>query len=195
MTTDGDEVLVGILSDTHGRLPQQAYAELADCDHIIHAGDIGDSGILEELRALAPVTAVLGNNDWYGQYGSSVEQYATVTLDKVRFMVAHIPRDLQMFIRGAASRANTNALIEGLPAKERAKMKPLKLPDGTTTVAVHGHTHIPEIKRGAEAAPADYIVCPGSCTYPRGSSYRCVMKILVNDGSVENIGLIELTRS
>ena len=59
---------VGILSDTHGRLPLAATAALADCDVIAHAGDICGPSILTELRALAPVNAVLGNND-YDEYG------------------------------------------------------------------------------------------------------------------------------
>ncbi|MFR5827936.1 MAG: metallophosphoesterase family protein [Adlercreutzia equolifaciens] len=54
---------IGIISDTHGTLDPRAYAALADCEHIIHAGDIGGVAILRELETLAPVTAVLGNND------------------------------------------------------------------------------------------------------------------------------------
>ena len=36
---------------------------LRGSDFIVHAGDIGDPAVLETLRALAPVTAVRGNND------------------------------------------------------------------------------------------------------------------------------------
>lgn len=52
--------VIGIISDTHGQLSEAAYAALADSDHIIHAGDIGNPSILRELETLAPVTAVLG---------------------------------------------------------------------------------------------------------------------------------------
>ena len=65
-------MLVGVLSDTHGVLPSAAFAELADCDFIVHAGDICGPGILAELETLAPVTAVLGNNDCR-EYGRSVK--------------------------------------------------------------------------------------------------------------------------
>jgi len=54
---------VGLISDTHGLLRPEAAAFLRGCDHIVHGGDIGDPGILAALRALAPVTAVRGNND------------------------------------------------------------------------------------------------------------------------------------
>ena len=38
--------VIGIISDTHGQLSEAAYAALADSDHIIHAGDIGNPPIL-----------------------------------------------------------------------------------------------------------------------------------------------------
>lgn len=54
---------VGLISDTHGVLRPQAMAFLRGCDAIVHGGDIGHAQILEELAALAPVSAVRGNND------------------------------------------------------------------------------------------------------------------------------------
>ena len=54
---------IGIISDTHGLLRAQAIDALRGSDLIVHAGDIGDASILHELRKLAPVTAVRGNND------------------------------------------------------------------------------------------------------------------------------------
>jgi len=61
---------VGLISDTHSLLRPEAKAFLLGSDYIVHAGDICDSAILEELGAIAPVTAVRGNNDkgdWAGQ--------------------------------------------------------------------------------------------------------------------------------
>lgn len=54
---------VGLISDTHGLLRPEALSALAGVDHIVHAGDIGKAEILEQLRQIAPVTAVRGNND------------------------------------------------------------------------------------------------------------------------------------
>ena len=56
-------MLVGILSDTHGVLPDAVHAAFEGVGHIIHAGDIGAERILDELDAIAPVTAVSGNCD------------------------------------------------------------------------------------------------------------------------------------
>ena len=54
---------IGVISDTHGLVRPEALAALRGSEHIIHAGDMGDSAILERLSALAPVTAVRGNVD------------------------------------------------------------------------------------------------------------------------------------
>ena len=54
---------VGLISDTHGLLRSEAKAFLKGSDYIVHGGDICDPRILEELAALAPLTAVRGNND------------------------------------------------------------------------------------------------------------------------------------
>lgn len=64
---------VGIISDTHGLLRPEAEQQLAGVDHIIHAGDIGQPGIIE-AREIAPVTAIRGNvdtGDWASSYGDT----------------------------------------------------------------------------------------------------------------------------
>lgn len=54
---------VGLISDTHGLLRPEAKTFLQGSDYIVHGGDICDPVILDELAAIAPVTAVRGNND------------------------------------------------------------------------------------------------------------------------------------
>jgi putative phosphoesterase len=55
--------IIGLISDTHGLLRQEALRALEGSDVIIHAGDVGAPEILKELRRLAPVVAVKGNVD------------------------------------------------------------------------------------------------------------------------------------
>lgn len=59
-------MLVGVISDTHGLLRAEALAALRGVDHILHAGDVGDPGILDALREIAPLTAIRGNIDQSG---------------------------------------------------------------------------------------------------------------------------------
>lgn len=154
--------IVGILSDTHGELPAKAFEALAECDYLIHAGDIGGPDILAQLESLAPTTAVLGNND-FDEYGSRVERFAHPVIDGVRFLVAHYPRDVRIGFNGCA------ALSAGDP-----------IPD----VCVHGHTHVPALVMGKEARPASYLICPGSTSRPRGEAGRTIARLLLDEGRV-----------
>ena len=54
---------IGVISDTHGWLRPQAMEALRGSDLILHAGDVGDSAVLDELRRVARVVAVRGNVD------------------------------------------------------------------------------------------------------------------------------------
>ncbi len=56
-------ILIGVISDTHGLLRPEAVEALRGVKHIIHAGDLGEAGILDQLAGIAPVTAVRGNID------------------------------------------------------------------------------------------------------------------------------------
>jgi putative phosphoesterase len=56
-------LIIGVISDTHGLLRPEALRALQGSDYIIHAGDIGDPQILDQLATIAPVTAVRGNVD------------------------------------------------------------------------------------------------------------------------------------
>ncbi len=55
---------IGVISDTHGRLPGAVFEAFAGVERIIHCGDFGDEGILDDLETIAPVTAVQGNTDY-----------------------------------------------------------------------------------------------------------------------------------
>ena len=56
---------IGLVSDTHGWLDPELVDVFGDydVDMIIHAGDIGDELVLEQLEDIAPVHAVKGNID------------------------------------------------------------------------------------------------------------------------------------
>lgn len=57
------EKIIGVISDTHGLLRESVRRKLAPCETIIHAGDIGDARVLQDLREIGKVVAVRGNVD------------------------------------------------------------------------------------------------------------------------------------
>ncbi len=106
-------MLVGLLSDTHGTLPEGVFEAFDGVDYIIHAGDIGRESVLWELEAIAPTFACLGNNDWQ-DYGSSVRHEIHPIIGGANIAVTHYPED-------AIALART----------------------GEYQLVVHGHTHVP----------------------------------------------------
>lgn len=63
MSAQNKRALIGVISDTHGRLDEQVLELFAGVYRIIHAGDIGDEDLIWRLEKVAPVIAVRGNND------------------------------------------------------------------------------------------------------------------------------------
>jgi putative phosphoesterase len=86
---------IGLISDTHGLLRPEALQFLRGSDFIIHAGDIGDAAVLEELSALAPVTAVRGNND-RGAWAEAVAETEVLQVGDVFIYVLHNLAELDL---------------------------------------------------------------------------------------------------
>ncbi len=87
------EIRVGVIADTHGLLRPEAWEFLLGADHIVHAGDIGDRRILDELQSIAPVSAVRGNND-SGPWASQLADSERLTVGEVCIHVIHILENL-----------------------------------------------------------------------------------------------------
>jgi putative phosphoesterase len=138
----------------------------AGCDHIFHAGDVGAASILDELEAIAPVTAVLGNCD-RSDYGFSLRPFVSLTLEGIRFFIIHKPFDAEEALRGRG------AIAPGQP-----------LPH----VCIHGHTHIP----CNEFVGSVRVLCPGSPNRPRGGSAPSVLLLDAEKGELTRIEFVEL---
>jgi len=81
-------VRIGVISDTHGTVKGDVLRVFEGVDHIIHAGDVGRPEVLDELAAVAPVTAVAGNVDG-GWTGVDLPEEAAGRVGDVRFLVGH----------------------------------------------------------------------------------------------------------
>jgi|ERR1017187_4809087 putative phosphoesterase len=57
---------IGVITDSHGLLRPEVAPAFAGVERILHLGDVGKASILEELKKIAPVTAVRGNVDQTG---------------------------------------------------------------------------------------------------------------------------------
>jgi len=86
---------IGVISDTHGLVRPAALEALRGAELIIHCGDIGDAGVLDALRALAPVRAVRGNND-RGPWAASLACSEVVEAGGQMLYVLHDVADLDL---------------------------------------------------------------------------------------------------
>jgi hypothetical protein len=88
-------MLIGVISDTHGLMRPEALVALAEAEHILHAGDVGKAAILNELRKIAPVTAIRGNVDGSGEC-AELPATDVVELAGKLFYLVHSVHDLDI---------------------------------------------------------------------------------------------------
>lgn len=113
-------IRLGVVADTHGLFDQTLVGYFRGMDHIVHAGDIGNRSVIEQLEAIAPVTAVSGNVDEYEKSGFPRE--AIIMLNGFRIAIRHV-----VFEGGKLTR-------EGREFLDRTR------PD----ICIFGHTHQPK---------------------------------------------------
>lgn len=92
--------MIGVVSDTHGLVRPEALHRLKGVDRIVHAGDIGSRDVLLALEAIAPVTAVRGNND-RDAWARAIPETALVEVGRVRLYVLHDVKTLAVDPRAA----------------------------------------------------------------------------------------------
>ena len=112
------EVLVGVISDTHGLLRPEAVEALAGSQLVIHPGDIGSPDILPSLRRLAPVEAVRGNVDTEA-WAESIPATTVVEIQGYSLYVLHDLKKLDLNPRVAGFAA----VISGHSHVPRSEMR------------------------------------------------------------------------
>lgn len=88
-------MILGLISDTHGLLRAQALRAMQGTGLIIHAGDLGNAAILEELKKLAPVVAVRGNVDT-AEWADSLPITAVANAGATKIYVLHDVNQLEL---------------------------------------------------------------------------------------------------
>lgn len=153
---------VAVLADTHTHgmtrtVPMGAWPYLESADHILHAGDVVDPAVLHELKALAPVTVVMGNCDGMDVRDLGATDTAEVTLGGIRIGMVH----------DAGRR-------DGRHDRMRATF-----PDAR--VVVFGHSHMPH----NEDRDGLLLFNPGSPTWKRLAPFTSMGLLWIDHGDVE----------
>ena len=88
------EIILGVISDTHGKFDARIDKIFKGVDYILHAGDIGDRGsVMMQLEAIAPVYAVRGNCD-FGPNASKLTYQLEVKIANIAIYMTHIYQDI-----------------------------------------------------------------------------------------------------
>jgi uncharacterized protein len=80
---------LAVVADTHSAPHAETRARLTELapDAILHAGDIGDLGVLDQLAEVAPVHAVRGNID---TRAAALPDVLTLEVGALRILMTHI---------------------------------------------------------------------------------------------------------
>lgn len=106
---------IAVLSDTHGLLRPEVVDILNTCEVILHGGDINNSKILEELKQIAPLYAVRGNND--KEWAKGLPEELEFALSGVHIYMVHNKKQRKADLRG------TDIFIYGHSHKYEEKME------------------------------------------------------------------------
>jgi hypothetical protein len=131
-----------VLADTHipdriKALPPRALELLAGADLILHAGDICRPGVLDELRRVAPVVAVMGNRDIWYRANHTLPMKLIVEVGQIKIGLTHGHGGLAGYIKEKLIFFTT-----GFYAFRRYERKARTWFDGVDAI-VFGHTHYP----------------------------------------------------
>jgi len=145
---------IGIISDTHGKLPYQIYDIFSDVDQIWHAGDIGSLHLINELEIIAPVQCVCGNVDGYPLCATYPEQ-KVIELENFRFLLTHRFFDQSM------------RLFPSVKSQIKQHFDAI----------IYGHTHIADLRNGSGNT---LFFNSGSPTLPRGNKGPSVGSLTID---------------
>ncbi len=156
-----------MLADTHLRagsrrgLPPRVRAELEQAEVVLHAGDIVDASVLEELEAYAPTHAVLGNND--------------------HDLVGVLPERLELTLAGVA----VGMVHDSGPRRGREARLRRAFP--TAELVVFGHSHIPWDGPGLEG---QWLLNPGSPTQRRSQPHPTLATVELVEGRIATTHIV-----
>ena len=95
MKSGGKEKIIGVISDTHGLLRPEVLEIFKGVSLILHAGDIGTPEVLDDLRSIASVVAIRGNNDT-GAWAKQIPETQTVHAGAVSLYMLHNLKELKL---------------------------------------------------------------------------------------------------
>lgn len=159
---------IGILSDTHGYFHPKLIDDLDGVDLILHAGDVGDLGILDGLGTVAPVRAVWGNIDDAGSR-RRLSEHERFTVEGLDVWMTH---------------------IAGRPGRWQNGMGD-KLSEDPPDILICGHSHILRVER-VDRLGGMLFVNPGAAGKHGVHERKTCLRLTIRDGTPKQMEVIHL---
>lgn len=134
---------VALVADTHGYLDPRVADAVAGCELVLHAGDVGGTQVLDELKATgARVMAIRGNNDveakWPASQGGALQM---------------LPGRLELQLPGGAL-----VVVHGDRYRAKARHARLRRDFARARAVLYGHSH----RLCCDTAAQPWILNPGA---------------------------------
>lgn len=157
---------IGLLSDTHGFLPERVFELFKDVDEIWHAGDIGDIAVTDRLQAFKPLRAVYGNID-NTTIRSEFKEYLTFQIEDIVVSMTHIAGRPGKYVKNALE------FIQNT--------KP--------NLFICGHSHVLLVQND----PLQKLLWlnPGACGNKGFHHIQTALRFHINGSKIENMEVIE----
>jgi len=156
-----------LLSDTHGYIDEKIISHTNYVDEVWHAGDIGDTSVIDSIKLLKPIKAVYGNID-SNEIRMMTEKNLIFESEGIRVVMTHIA--------GYPGRYNRNA-IELIQ-----KYDP--------NLFICGHSHILKVIQDKKYNHLHFN--PGAAGVYGFHKKRTMLKFSLQKGTIKNLFVIEL---
>lgn len=158
---------IGLLSDTHGDLPEQVFSYFKEADEIWHAGDIGSLEVIEQLKAFKPLRIVWGNID-SAEIRFETTEFESFELEGVKVLMTHIGGRPGKYV-----------------APAYARIRELK-PD----IFICGHSHNLLVQH--DPYNKCLVLNPGACGKKGFHKFKTMLRFELEAGKVKNMEAIDL---
>jgi putative phosphoesterase len=146
---------IGVLADTHGHLSPKIFDIFKNVHHIIHAGDIGNQNVIEKLKSISAVSAIVGNTD----------HWPLTSIYKNKLMIELAGKNIHIIHKIGNIKSISYQLLKN---------------DLKADIVIYGHTHKP----GVDEYHNILYLNPGSASKPRSGKYGTVLILTIEEGLV-----------
>jgi len=156
-----------LLSDTHSHIDEKILHYVDQADEVWHAGDIGNTSVLDQLAAKKPLKAVYGNIDGQ-EVRLQAPEFLVFTVEDVKVLMIH---------------------IGGSPGRYVPRAKTL-IAEHHPNVVICGHSHILKVMQDQKRKHLH--LNPGAAGISGFHKIRTMLRFTLVAGKIEQLEVIEI---